>query len=126
MIRRPPRSTRTDTLFPYTTLFRSIRGRRRTKRATGPSRLSRPAGPARARLRAPLRLTMGGMISLSVWLYLFVDDAARPAKREDQGGALPNPRRVGTPPSTCLLCSVHERTPLSTAYLPQNHKPNRI
>src|SRR3546814_13174459 len=25
MIRRPPRSTRTDTLLPYTTLFRSIR-----------------------------------------------------------------------------------------------------
>src|SRR3546814_4783124 len=28
MIRRPPRSTRTDTLFPYTTLFRSPAGRR--------------------------------------------------------------------------------------------------
>src|SRR3546814_4440346 len=27
MIRRPPRSTRTDTLFPYTTLFRSGAGR---------------------------------------------------------------------------------------------------
>src|SRR3546814_18642366 len=27
MIRRPPRSTRTDTLFPYTTLFRSDEGR---------------------------------------------------------------------------------------------------
>src|SRR3546814_11160939 len=27
MIRRPPRSTRTDTLFPYTTLFRSARTR---------------------------------------------------------------------------------------------------
>src|SRR3546814_7352764 len=27
MIRRPPRSTRTDTLFPYTTLFRSDRRR---------------------------------------------------------------------------------------------------
>src|SRR3546814_18420461 len=26
MIRRPPRSTRTDTLFPYTTLFRSLEG----------------------------------------------------------------------------------------------------
>src|SRR3546814_4806666 len=26
MIRRPPRSTRTDTLFPYTTLFRSPKG----------------------------------------------------------------------------------------------------
>src|SRR3546814_21089436 len=30
MIRRPPRATRTDTLFPYTTLFRS-----RPRRATG-------------------------------------------------------------------------------------------
>src|SRR3546814_9394883 len=30
MIRRPPRSTRTDTLFPYTTLFRS-----RSKRSSG-------------------------------------------------------------------------------------------
>src|SRR3546814_6500158 len=29
MIRRPPRSTRTDTLFPYTTLFRSPRKRAR-------------------------------------------------------------------------------------------------
>src|SRR3546814_5216754 len=28
MIRRPPRSTRTDTLFPYTTLFRSARHQR--------------------------------------------------------------------------------------------------
>src|SRR3546814_13616273 len=28
MIRRPPRSTRTDTLFPYTTLFRSAVGQR--------------------------------------------------------------------------------------------------
>src|SRR3546814_7682599 len=27
MIRRPPRSTRTDTRFPYTTLFRSCQGR---------------------------------------------------------------------------------------------------
>src|SRR3546814_10529786 len=26
MLRRPPRSTRTDTLFPYTTLFRSVQG----------------------------------------------------------------------------------------------------
>src|SRR3546814_4752459 len=32
MIRRPPRSTRTDTLFPYTTLFRSPGGDRDRKR----------------------------------------------------------------------------------------------
>src|SRR3546814_8961093 len=34
MIRRPPRSTRTDTLFPYTTLFRSLRPRQ-PRRAAG-------------------------------------------------------------------------------------------
>src|SRR3546814_6278787 len=33
MLRRPPRSTRTDTLFPYTTLFRSTR--RRNPRSSG-------------------------------------------------------------------------------------------
>src|SRR3546814_10039632 len=32
MFRRPPRSTRTDTLFPYTTLFRSIGGQDLTHR----------------------------------------------------------------------------------------------
>src|SRR3546814_19225575 len=31
MIRRPPRSTRTDTLFPYTTLFRSRRNVERAR-----------------------------------------------------------------------------------------------
>src|SRR3546814_7890389 len=31
MIRRPPRSTRTDTLFPYTTLFRSTAIERKNK-----------------------------------------------------------------------------------------------
>src|SRR3546814_5297005 len=33
MIRRPPRSTRTDTLFPYTTLFRSDRFARAVRSA---------------------------------------------------------------------------------------------
>src|SRR3546814_1252201 len=33
MIRRPPRSTRTDTLFPYTTLFRSVELPARTRTA---------------------------------------------------------------------------------------------
>src|SRR3546814_20832537 len=40
MIRRPPRSTRTDTLFPYTTLFRS--------------RLQAPARAHRRRIAMPL------------------------------------------------------------------------
>src|SRR3546814_8950039 len=43
MIRRPPRSTRTDTLFPYTTLFRSEdRTARRQYHADRPSRLPAP------------------------------------------------------------------------------------
>src|SRR3546814_1535478 len=33
MIRRPPRSTRTDTLFPYTTLFRSAQSRNTAENA---------------------------------------------------------------------------------------------
>src|SRR3546814_13896503 len=35
MIRRPPRSTRTDTLFPYTTLFRSVAVQRQAERVAG-------------------------------------------------------------------------------------------
>src|SRR3546814_1593139 len=38
MIRRPPRSTRTDTLFPYTTLFRSQARRRPRPGADAPVR----------------------------------------------------------------------------------------
>src|SRR3546814_3042111 len=49
MIRRPPRSTRTDTLFPYTTLFRSrspeLPGQsRRIDRSVQPARVRAPAG----------------------------------------------------------------------------------
>src|SRR3546814_12121825 len=53
MIRRPPRSTRTDTLFPYTTLFRSDH-RRRSAAAGDDGRLDiprRPAAPSVAVLR---------------------------------------------------------------------------
>src|SRR3546814_2800832 len=41
MIRRPPRSTRTDTLFPYTTLFRSRAGRTRSSRSPRPPRFAK-------------------------------------------------------------------------------------
>src|SRR3546814_4939929 len=43
MIRRPPRSTRTDTLFPYTTLFRS-----------GAAGFARPIGDTSFLLRRPI------------------------------------------------------------------------
>src|SRR3546814_3056625 len=41
MIRRPPRSTRTDTLFPYTTLFRSAELDRHARRAIRPQAAER-------------------------------------------------------------------------------------
>src|SRR3546814_7282251 len=50
MIRRPPRSTRTDPLFPYTTLFRSPHRRKRHGHAT--RRRSTPPRP-REKLRLP-------------------------------------------------------------------------
>src|SRR3546814_19199909 len=42
MIRRPPRSTRTDTLFPYTTLFRSPRPKPRPGSDDRSERPNRP------------------------------------------------------------------------------------
>src|SRR3546814_19388892 len=53
MIRRPPRSTRTDTLFPYATLFRSAIG----GRAGGPGRCD--GSGDRLDPRAPGRTTRG-------------------------------------------------------------------
>src|SRR3546814_16401743 len=44
MIRRPPRSTRTDTLFPYTTLFRSA------KQTAGNQRVERRGEGGKSRL----------------------------------------------------------------------------
>src|SRR3546814_4539745 len=46
MFRRPPRSTRTDTLFPYTTLFRSV------PRQLHPRVLRTPSAPPASRARS--------------------------------------------------------------------------
>src|SRR3546814_6235593 len=56
MIRRPPRSTRTDTLFPYTTLFRSRDEALRVLAAyhrEHPLRFAMPREELRSRLRLP-------------------------------------------------------------------------
>src|SRR3546814_13344935 len=61
MIRRPPRSTRTDTLFPYTTLFRSPFdvGRRVGLRVAEPLRLAEGVGERRAVLGHPRQDEVG-------------------------------------------------------------------
>src|SRR3546814_14579893 len=50
MIRRPPRSTRPDTLFPYTTLFRSSRPAPAIRRCQAPPQGSTTATPPRRRV----------------------------------------------------------------------------
>src|SRR3546814_5911426 len=86
MIRRPPRSTRTDTLFPYTTLFRSSEGANGGFESSGPDIVAaiaafREAAPHVARvigfgncdaasallLHQPLALD--GLIVANPWTY---------------------------------------------------------
>src|SRR3546814_1030405 len=61
MVRRPPRSTRTDTLFPYTTLFRS----RRTAPACALfGFLAARTAPAGGRMLFARILAIGGQVGL--------------------------------------------------------------
>src|SRR3546814_6831135 len=108
MIRRPPRSTRTDTLFPYTTLFRSdpdlfrpgrlsaadraVRGWRaglfaqRFPRVLHPDAVARAgASAARSRLLAGARAAEGGTVR---------PDAAVPRRAREAGQPAHPHRRV--------------------------------
>src|SRR3546814_20003850 len=68
MIRRPPRSTRTDTLFPYTTLFRST--------GAGPLGRSSPPTPA----------FRGGLVLFGVvWRKAMREAASRRSRRKGAG-----------------------------------------
>src|SRR3546814_4936957 len=69
MIRRPPRSTRTDTLFPYTTLFRSLRSQEAVGLSAGasaPAKLVRTLSKRSEFLAANrgLRFPMPGFVLL--------------------------------------------------------------
>src|SRR3546814_20941717 len=93
MIRRPPRSTRTDTLFPYTTLFRSagkprvfIDNRAKPFRCLGVGALpQRPKGAGRRDDRQILSLVPGGELG----------QAIRPARPARAPGEHPPPPAEG-------------------------------
>src|SRR3546814_9821510 len=93
MIRRPPRSTRTDTLFPYTTLFRSVRSleaNRRSRRlqllrSCPHLGLFHRAGQAKAAYQ------MGRRPPLP-----FVSSEVETTIRKEQGGWASRLRSVGT------------------------------
>src|SRR3546814_17367216 len=90
MIRRPPRSTRTDTLFPYTTLFRSAQCRRRCP-AAAPGGDLLPAGVARRPERGH-RETRGGDGRGTPGLC---SEGRKAKHRPDQGGNATDRRSVG-------------------------------
>src|SRR3546814_19256111 len=91
MIRRPPRSTRTDTLFPYTTLFRSRPLRRPTHRAAAP----------RHRLRLPVPPPAAGVLSARERGAAADDRRRGEVQGEVEGGSaarLGRPRGARVPP----------------------------
>src|SRR3546814_619976 len=99
MIRRPPRSTRTDTLFPYTTLFRSFHALISILKASTPRRP--PSPPSSRRKRKGLRQQFGlgssrpshpGRRGPGVWERDCDEEKNRPPPPPDRGA---HPRRAG-------------------------------
>src|SRR3546814_16989168 len=83
MIRRPPRSTRTDTLFPYTTLFRSARpgsrrrsANRRYGRGGGRNRRGSSGTDRRLDFRFPF------------WVYDTRPRVAKPERKESESAMM--------------------------------------
>src|SRR3546814_5186726 len=102
MIRRPPRSTRTDTLFPYTTLFRSDCG---NDLADGTGTVWTDSRPAGRRPDRHLRL---------VALDLLHQSADRPARlvarSEEHTSELQSLMRI----SYAVFCLKKNKTPALT------------
>src|SRR3546814_2035900 len=72
MIRQPPRSTRTGTLFPYTTLFRSEAARQAIANGASRAQLAEllPAGAARNAVDCALWDMEAQLAGSSVWSLL--------------------------------------------------------
>src|SRR3546814_14558033 len=95
MIRRPPRSTRTDTLFPYTTLFRS-------RRLGGELRRPGAAGLAEQARGDWIRQQAGGRAAPDVRYAVRRERAAAHGRNRAGGPArLGGPDGSRTPALTC-------------------------
>src|SRR3546814_12239784 len=114
MIRRPPRSTRTDTLFPYTTRFRSYSGRRGRAQlvADGSSGMSFDIA-ANAAL-SPNRYVVALKGSADCIDFRFRQQAV--IRRDDQGLLLEPATLVLPPCSVRLAGRLGRRTALQTRY----------
>src|SRR3546814_5734644 len=98
MIRRPPRSKRTDTLFPYTTLFRSKFAMRRLE----PRHVKRLAIHFESGTEQPLRCPVGGpaiaraarLLVAGLGIALDVGEEAFGARSEEHTSELQSLMRI--------------------------------
>src|SRR3546814_7077374 len=107
MIRRPPRSTRTDTLFPYTTLFRSdeLRG----TLAPAATRLDPGARPARI-------LKVEVEVAAAVAVALHQAEAAR-VRSEEHTSELQSLMRI----SYAVFCLKKKKKPNNNSHRKRIH-----
>src|SRR3546814_16999813 len=109
MIRRPPRSTRTDTLFPYTTLFRSRAARRALRRRPLPPCLppAARAEPVLHRRRRPRADRWGAAHGRPAQPA----PTLRRRRRSAHRGRLPRHRRLPPPHQPALRAGPLARSP---------------
>src|SRR3546814_20785846 len=122
MIRRPPRSTRTDTLFPYTTLFRSVE---QAPRRDLPEEAPAIIAPAAGILGAPVA---DDRVPVAVgFLLVFGDDheAYRLVRPEIRAAVQADelPAQSGDRKSVVSGKSVSERGDLGVSPRIKNKKP---
>src|SRR3546814_1476851 len=95
MIRRPPRSTRTDTLFPYTTLFRSRgHGMPSQPLAIDEQRARAGGGAGPTALRIPKRRGDGCCIRGRVWRDETATDEHERTRSEEHTSELQSLMRI--------------------------------
>src|SRR3546814_17068079 len=100
MIRRPPRSTRTDTLFPYTTLFRSVLDMRVAQQEVG---IDRAFGGEVEHHRGSDKLLRGDLVNAIVGKILAADPVDR--RVEMGAGMLADGEIVTMPRNAAIVVS---------------------
>src|SRR3546814_3371222 len=116
MTLRPPRSTRTDTLFPYTTLFRSCATFAPNRRRSCPqkTRICRPGISCPAMRAGPVtRWTGDGRTGESA--------RRKPARSEEHTSELQSLMRISYA-VFCLKKKTHDYNRGHTKYKPSTHK----
>src|SRR3546814_8889986 len=110
MIRRPPRSTRTDTLFPYTTLFRSRSGKELNYAATDA-------------LGAITMVRLGNTTGAQFkWIRYKSGQEAATVRSEEHTSELQSLMRI----SYAVFCLKKKPLPPQTHHIYTKHKTNQL